>query len=105
LIPMIGLYISGLSTSQLTRISHQEIEPLRDVCQNLLQGDREQDERIISHRNRSQVTRLFKKCVKMVLPEREDITVHSLRYTCCIELFRAGVPIYTVQHWLRHAEV
>lgn len=26
-------------------------------------------------------------------------------FICCIELLRTGVPIYTVQRWLRHADV
>jgi len=82
-----------------------EVEPLKKLCKKLLQGDRELDERIFSHKDRSQVTRLFKKYLRRILPEREDITVHSLRHTCCIELLRAGVPIYTVQRWLRHADV
>lgn len=82
-----------------------EVEPIKALCKKLLQGDRELDERIFSHKDRSQVTRLFKKYLRRILPEREDITVHSLRHTCCIELLRAGVPIYTVQRWLRHADV
>ena len=82
-----------------------EVEPLKELCIKLLQGDRGLDERIFSHKDRSQVTRLFKKYLRLILPEKEDITVHSLRHTCCIELLRAGVPIYTVQRWLRHADV
>ncbi len=82
-----------------------EVQPIKDLCMKLLQGDRELIERIFSHKDRSQVTRLFKKYLRRILPEREDITVHSLRHTCCIELLRAGVPIYTVQRWLRHADV
>ncbi|GEM_PF-2745578 len=82
-----------------------EVEPIKELCLKLLQRDRELDERIFSHKDRSQVTRLFKKYLRKVLPNREDITVHSLRHTCCIELLRAGVPIYTVQRWLRHADV
>lgn len=82
-----------------------EVEPLKKLCKKLLQGDRGLDERIFSHKDRSQVTRLFKKYLRRVIPDREEITVHSLRHTCCIELLRAGVPIYTVQRWLRHADV
>ena len=30
---------------------------------------------------------------------------YPLRHTCCIELLRNGVPIYTVQRWMRHSSV
>jgi|AntRauTorckE6833_2_1112554.scaffolds.fasta_scaffold93858_2 integrase len=46
----------------------------------------------------------MKKYLRRILPEREDITVHSIRDSCCDELLRARVPIYTVQRWLRHAD-
>lgn len=81
-----------------------EVEPLKNLAQKLLSNCRE-GERLFKHKDRRRTSRTFKKYVRYALPEREDICVHSLRHTCCIHLLRNGVPIYTVQRWMRHASV
>ena len=63
------------------------------------------DTPLFGHSDSKRTSRTFKKYVRLALPEREDIHLHSLRHTCCIELLRNGVPIYTVQRWMRHSSV
>ncbi|PDH55309.1 MAG: hypothetical protein CNE38_04410 [Rhodothermaeota bacterium MED-G12] len=43
--------------------------------------------------------------IDISLEEGRVIHLHSLRYTYCIELLGNGVPIYTVQMWMRHSLV
>ncbi|MAH85942.1 MAG: hypothetical protein CL668_01495 [Balneola sp.] len=43
--------------------------------------------------------------IDISLEEGRVIHLHSLRYTYCIELLGNGVPIYTVQMWMRHSSV
>ena len=35
----------------------------------------------------------------------DHITIHTLRHSCAIDLCRAGVDIYRVKRWLRHADI
>jgi site-specific recombinase XerD len=81
-----------------------EVEVLKDIAKRRLKQV-SSDERLFEHKDRRRTSRTFKKYVRLALPEREDITMHTLRHTCCIELLRKGVSIYTVQRWMRHSSV
>lgn len=82
-----------------------EIDPLVRIAEKLLREANGETDRLFQHKDRRRTSRTFKKYLRLALPEREKITLHSLRHTCCIELLRAGVPIYTVQRWMRHASI
>lgn len=81
-----------------------EVKPLKLLAKKLLSNSKE-GERLFKHKDRRRTSRTFKKYIRHVLPNREEINVHSLRHTCCIHLLKKGVPIYTVQKWMRHASV
>jgi len=81
------------------------VKPLRELAERLLNECATIDTPLFGHSDSKRTSRTFKKYVRLALPEREDIHLHSLRHTCCIELLRNGVPIYTVQRWMRHSSV
>ena len=81
------------------------VKPLRELAERLLNECATIDTPLFGHTDSKRTSRTFKKYVRLALPEREDIHLHSLRHTCCIELLRNGVPIYTVQRWMRHSSV
>ena len=81
------------------------VKPLRELAERLLNECATLDTPLFGHSDSKRTSRTFKKYVRLALPEREDIHLHSLRHTCCIELLRNGVPIYTVQRWMRHSSV
>lgn len=81
-----------------------EVKTLKDIASKRLDIV-DADERLFQHKDRRRTTRTFKKYVQLALPDREDINMHTLRHSCCIELLRKGVPIYTVQRWMRHSSV
>ena len=83
----------------------RDVAILREIATRLLNNCSNAEDRLFGHKDRRRTSRTFKKYVRMYLPSREDINVHSLRHTCCIELLRNGVPIYTVQRWMRHASI
>ncbi|WP_445665138.1 tyrosine-type recombinase/integrase [Fodinibius sp. AD559] len=82
-----------------------KVDRLKEIAKKLLHNVPSKESRLFQHKCRRRTSRTFKKYVRMILPEREDVTVHTLRHTCCIELLRKGVPIYTVQRWMRHSSV
>lgn len=81
------------------------VEPLKDIARKMLDECHSKDSRLFDHSCRRATNRLFNKYLEKALPNKTYLNIHSLRHTCCIELLRAGVPIYTVQRWLRHADV
>ena len=81
-----------------------DVEVLKKIAKKRLDKV-DQNERLFQHKDRRRTTRTFKKYVKLALPDRKDINMHTLRHSCCIELLRQGVPIYTVQRWMRHSSV
>jgi len=81
------------------------VEPLKEIAKKKLAECTSDDERLFGHSCRRHTNRIFKKYLKEALPKKTYLNIHSLRHTCCIELLRGGVPIYTVQRWLRHADV
>lgn len=81
-----------------------KVKPLKELAIKLL-AETDNDRRLFKHKCRNRSSKTFKKYVRHVLPEREDINVHSLRHTCCIHLLKHGVPIYSVQRWMRHSSV
>lgn len=83
----------------------ESVEPLKELARKKLANCAEKEDRLFGHSCRRHTHRLFKRYLKEALPEKKYLNIHSLRHTCCIELLRAGVPIYTVQRWLRHADV
>lgn len=83
----------------------QGIPILRQIASKYMSLCDSPTDRLFQHKCKNRTSRTFKRYVRLYLPLREDINVHSLRHTCCIELLRRGVPIYTVQRWLRHASV
>ncbi|MEX0723489.1 MAG: integrase [Gracilimonas sp.] len=83
----------------------ESVEPLKEIARKKLAECNSEDDRIFGHSCRRHTNRLFNKYLKAALPKKTYLNIHSLRHTCCIELLRAGVPIYTVQRWLRHADV
>lgn len=99
------------SKSFSTKVKSKQVLPIGDV--DILKGIalkrldecNHPDERLFGHKDRRRTYRTFKKYRKKYLPERDDIHIHSLRHTCCIELLRKGVPIYTVQRWMRHSSI
>ena len=82
-----------------------QVEPLKRIAEKWMGRAESDTDRLFQHKDRRRTTRTFKKYLRRALPDREEITLHSLRHTCCIELLRAGVPIYTVQRWMRHASL
>lgn len=81
------------------------VEVLKEIAKKKITECRHPDERLFKHKDQNRTYRTFKKYLKQALPEREEIHIHSLRHTCCIELLRKGVPIYTVQRWMRHSSI
>ena len=110
LIRTYGTYYIG-SDSFTTKGKRKQILPienvaqLKEIAQRLLSGVSNRNHRLFQHKDRRRTSRTFKKYVRMFLPEREDVTVHTLRHSCCIELLRCGVSIYAVQRWLRHRSI
>ena len=88
-----------------TGTSHWSREASKELAERLLNECATIDTPLFGHSDSKRTSRTFKKYVRLALPEREDIHLHSLRHTCCIELLRNGVPIYTVQRWMRHSSV
>lgn len=82
-----------------------EVEVLKSIAKRRLATCSHPDERLFGHKDRGRTLRTFKRYRNIYLPNRTDIHIHSLRHTCCIELLRRGVPIYTVQRWMRHASI
>ena len=68
------------------------VKPLRELAERLLNECATIDTPLFGHSDSKRTSRTFKKYVRLALPEREDIHLHSLRHTCCIELLRNGVP-------------
>lgn len=83
----------------------ESVEPLKEIASRKLAVCFSDHDRLFGHSCRRHTNRLFNKYLKKALPKKTYLNIHSLRHTCCIELLRAGVPIYTVQRWLRHADV
>lgn len=83
----------------------QSVEPLKEIARKKLVECSSDEDRLFGHSCRRYTNRLFKRYLKEALPKKSYLNIHSLRHTCCIELLKAGVPIYTVQRWLRHADV
>lgn len=83
----------------------ESVDPLKEIVSSKLAVCSSKDDRLFGHSCRRHTNRLFNKYLKKALPQKTYLNIHSLRHTCCIELLRAGVPIYTVQRWLRHADV
>jgi integrase len=83
----------------------ESVEPLKEIARNKLAKCNLEDDRLFGHSCRRHTNRLLNKYLKKALPKKKYLNIHSLRHTCCIELLRVGVPIYTVQRWLRHADV
>ncbi len=81
------------------------VEPLKELAKKKLAECTSGDQRLFGHSCRRHTNRIFNKYLKEALPKKIYLNIHSLRHTYCIELLRAGVPIYTVQRWLRHADV
>lgn len=82
-----------------------DVEVLKNIARKRLKECSHPDDRLFGHKDRRRTYRTFKKYRKLYLPNRDDIHIHSLRHTCCIELLRKGVPIYTVQRWMRHSSI
>ena len=83
----------------------ESVEPLKEIVRSKLTECSSEGDRLFGHSCRRHTNRLFNRYLKKALPKKTYLNIHSLRHTCCIELLRAGVPIYTVQRWLRHADV
>ncbi len=83
----------------------ESVDPLKEIARKKLAECSSDHDRLFGHSCRRHTNRLFNKYLKKALPKKTYLNIHSLRHTCCIELLRAGVPIYTVQRWLRHADV
>ena len=83
----------------------ESVEPLKKIVRKKLSECSTETDRLFGHSSNRHTHRIFKKYLRQALPNKKYLNIHSLRHTCCIELLRAGVPIYTVQRWLRHADV
>ncbi len=83
----------------------EKVEPLKAIARKKLTECSSDSDRLFGHKCRRHTNRIFNKYLREALPKKTYLNIHSLRHTCCIELLRAGVPIYTVQRWLRHADV
>jgi len=83
----------------------ENVEVLKRIATKLIAECSHPHELLFKHKDRRRTSRTFKKYVRICLPQREDINIHSLRHTCCIELLRREVPIYTVQRWMRHSNI
>jgi len=83
----------------------ESVEPLKVIVRHKLTECNSIEKRIFGHTCRRHTNRIFNRYLEKALPKKTYLNIHSLRHTCCIELLRAGVPIYTVQRWLRHADV
>jgi len=82
-----------------------EVEILKKIAVKRLMECTNPDDLLFGHKDRLRTYRTFIKYRKKYLPNRDDIHIHSLRHTCCIELLRREVPIYTVQRWMRHSSI
>lgn len=83
----------------------ESVVPLKKIAIKLLEESSSRKDRLFGHSCRRHTHRMFKRYLRKALPDKQYLNIHSLRHTCCIELLRAGVPIYTVQRWLRHSDV
>lgn len=63
-----------------------------------------QDALLFNKRNANYVAKLFRTYRNEALPS-STVTIHTFRHTCAIDLLKAGVDIYRVMRWLRHADV
>lgn len=82
-----------------------KVDLLKQIVIRKINDLESNNQRLFQHKSRNRTSRTFKKYIRLYLPEREDVNIHTLRHTCCIELLRAGVPIYTVQRWMRHSSI
>ena len=83
----------------------ESVDPLKKIARKKLSECSNETDRLFGHSSNRHTHRIFKKYLRQALPNKKYLNIHSLRHTCCIELLRAGVPIYTVQRWLRHSDV
>jgi integrase len=58
------------------------VKPLRELAERLLNECATIDTPVFGHSDSKRTSRTFKKYVRLALPEREDIHLHSLRHTC-----------------------
>ena len=96
---------SSLTSKKKQILPVESVEPLKKIAIKKLSQCTSGDDRLFGHSCRRHTNRIFNNYLKGALPKKTYLNIHSLRHTCCIELLRAGVPIYTVQRWLRHADV
>ena len=105
LLELAGKMRQEIKSKKIQVLPIQHVEPLKEIAQRLLNVCSNETDRLFSHVCRRHTNRLFNKYLKKALPKKTNLTIHCLRHTCCINLLRAGVPIYAVQRWLRHADV
>jgi len=101
----IGSKTFSTKTKQKNVLPIKDVKPLIRIAQKYLKLRDDPSDRLFGRKDKSRTSKQFKKYLRIALPDRDEIKLHSLRHTCCIELLRAGVPIYTVQRWMRHKSI
>ena len=100
----IGSDIFGTKSKNKQVLPIRDVRVLREIAARLIRACTLDSERLFQHTDQGKTTKTVKRYVKLFLPGREDINVHSLRHTCW-ELLHKAVPIYTVQRWMRHSTI
>ena len=89
----IGTEVFSTKTKSKQVLPIENITPLKIIAMKFLHQCESDSERLFQHKDRRRTTSTFKKYLRIALPNREKITLHSLRHPCCIELLKAGVSI------------
>lgn len=82
-----------------------EVAQLRKIAmRKIRQAKANPNALLFNKKNSNYVAKQFRVHRDEALPGSKA-TVHTFRHTCAIDLLKAGVDIYRVMRWLRHADV
>lgn len=82
-----------------------EVAQLRKIAmRKIRQAKGKPDALLFGKKNANYVSKQFRSYRDEALPGSKA-SVHTFRHTCAIDLLKAGVDIYRVMRWLRHADV
>ncbi len=80
------------------------IKHLNEIVERYSKGKKPED-LLFGRVDVKRTNRTFKKYTKKYLPDKEHLSIHDLRHTCCIELLRRNVSPYKVMKWMRHSSI
>lgn len=81
-------------------LSIGEVPPLIKIAKRRVRATHDKSDLLFGKKSASHVIRLFRTYRNAALPDKKDITIHTFRHSCAIDLLRGGVDIYRVMRWL-----